>query len=118
MADRLSQYSMGHNFVPGAPGMMNHHQLNAMQQQQPHQLGQQQQDSSQQPHPGMSGFNDQNRVWSQMQQMRAQNGQDVNAPSAQQASKISSYFSHFPFSAAVLSLPVFLYAFFDQVSRL
>ncbi|KAJ3716145.1 hypothetical protein C8R42DRAFT_679661 [Lentinula raphanica] len=87
MADRLSQYSMSHNFGPGAVGMMNHHQLNPMQQQQQQQPGQQQQDSSQQAHPGMSGFNDQNRVWSQMQQMqqiRPQNGQDMTAPSTQQ----------------------------------
>ncbi|KAH7873353.1 hypothetical protein F5879DRAFT_950856 [Lentinula edodes] len=88
MADRLSQYTMGHNFVPGAAGMHNHHQLSAMQQQQQLQPGQQQQqESSQQPHPGLSGFNDQNRAWSQMQQMqqmRAQNGQDMNGPSAQQ----------------------------------
>ncbi|KAF9059424.1 hypothetical protein BDP27DRAFT_1341465 [Rhodocollybia butyracea] len=86
MADRLSQYSMGHNFMAGGAGMMNHHQLNAMQQQQQQQPGQQQ-DSSQSPHPGMPGFNDQNRTWSQMQQMhqiRAQNGQDMNTPSTQQ----------------------------------
>lgn len=96
MADRLSQYTMGHNFVPGAAGMHNHHQLSAMQQQQQLQPGQQQQqESSQQPHPGLSGFNDQNRAWSQMQQMqqmRAQNGQDMNGPSAQQASNFLWYF--------------------------
>jgi hypothetical protein len=88
MADHRSQYPMGHSFVQGAPGMMQQHQLNAMQQQQQlqQQSGQQQQDSSQQPHPGMAGFPDQ-RIWSQMQhmqQMRNQNGQDMNAPSSQQ----------------------------------
>lgn len=87
MADRLSQYSMGHNFAPGTQGMMQQHQLNAMQQQQQlQQQSGQQPDSSQQPHLGMPGFSDQ-RLWSQMQhmqQMRNQNGQDMNTP--QQAS--------------------------------
>jgi hypothetical protein len=70
MADHLSQYSMVPNFGPGNAGMMQHHQLNAMQQQQP---AQQQQD----PQQAMSAFNDQN-AWSRMQhQMRAQNGQDA-----------------------------------------
>ncbi|KAE9401447.1 hypothetical protein BT96DRAFT_602187 [Gymnopus androsaceus JB14] len=83
MADRLSQYSMGHNFAPGTQGMMQQHQLNAMQQQQQlQQQSGQQPDSSQQPHLGMPGFSDQ-RLWSQMQhmqQMRNQNGQDMNTP--------------------------------------
>lgn len=79
--------------------MMQQHQLNAMQQQQQQQLqqqqsGQQQPDSSQQPHPGMPGFSDQ-RIWSQMQhmqQMRNQNGQDMNTSSQQQASNFFNLF--------------------------
>ncbi|KAF5392157.1 hypothetical protein D9757_001392 [Collybiopsis confluens] len=86
MDDRLSQYPMMPNFPSG---ITQHRQLNAMQQQ-PQQPAQQQQDSQQQPHPTMSGFNDQGRVWSQMQSMRTPNSQDMNTPSAQQQ---ASYFS-------------------------
>lgn len=87
--------------------MMQQHQLNAMQQQQQQlqqqQSGQQQQDSSQQPHPGMPGFSDQQRIWSQMQhmqQMRNQNGQDMNTPSSQQ--QASNFFNIFVLPASTI----------------